>query len=48
MSFELSSNKHINLKKWSTVGSKVKGTSEEARTINSHLENIKQKILAVE
>ncbi|PWA10541.1 Arm DNA-binding domain-containing protein [Flavobacterium laiguense] len=36
--FEFSSNKFINPEKWSVEGSKVKGTNEEARTINSHLD----------
>jgi hypothetical protein len=48
MQFEFSNNKHINSKRWSTEVSKVKGASEETRTVNSNLENIKQKILAVE
>jgi site-specific recombinase XerD len=46
--FEFSSNKHINPERWSSEGSKVKGTGEETRTINSHLENIKQKIVEAE
>ncbi|MCA0349624.1 MAG: site-specific integrase [Bacteroidetes bacterium] len=42
--FEFSSNKFINPLKWSSEGAKVKGTSEEARTINNHLDNIKNEI----
>ena len=41
--FEFSTNKSINPDKWSSEGSKVKGTSEEARTINSHLDYLKIK-----
>lgn len=46
--FEFSSNKYINPDKWSSEGSKVKGTSEEARTINSHLEYLKNQVLEAE
>ena len=46
--FEFSTNKSINPDKWSSEGSKVKGTSEEARTINSHLDYLKNQILQAE
>lgn len=46
--FEFSSNKYINPDKWSSEGSKVKGTSEEARTINSHLDYLKNQVLEAE
>ncbi|AIN74621.1 site-specific integrase [Flavobacterium psychrophilum] len=46
--FEFSSNKFINPEKWSGEGSKVKGTNEEARTINSHLDYLKNQILESE
>ena len=46
--FEFSTNKYINPEKWSSESSKVKGNSEEARTINSHLDSIKSKILDAE
>ena len=46
--FEFSTNKPINPDKWSSEGSKVKGTSEEARTINSHLDYLKNQILQAE
>lgn len=46
--FEFSTNKYINPNKWSSEGSKVKGSTEEARTINSHLDHLKNKILEVE
>lgn len=46
--FEFSTNKYINPDKWSSEGSKVKGTSEEARTINSHLDYLKSQILEAE
>ena len=46
--FEFSTNKSINPDKWSSEGSKVKGTSEEARTINSHLDYLKNQILQTE
>lgn len=46
--FEFSTNKYINPDKWSSEGSKVKGTSEEARTINSHLDYLKNQVLEAE
>ena len=46
--FEFSTNKSINPDKWSSEGSKVKGTSEEARTINSHLDHLKNQVLEAE
>ncbi len=46
--FEFSTNKSINSDKWSSEGSKVKGTSEEARTINSHLDYLKNQVLEAE
>ena len=46
--FEFSSGKFINPDKWSIDGAKVKGTTEEARSINSHLDYLKSKIYDVE
>ena len=46
--FEFSSGKFINPDKWSIDGAKVKGTSEEARSINSHLDYLKSKIYDAE
>ena len=46
--FEFSSNKYIDPERWSKDGSKVKGTNEDTRSINSHLDNIKSKILDAE
>lgn len=46
--FEFSSNKYVNLERWSGEGSKVKGTNEEARTINSHLDYLKNQVLEAE
>jgi site-specific recombinase XerD len=46
--FEFSSNKYIDPERWSNEGSKVKGTNEDTRSINSHLDNIKSKILDAE
>jgi len=46
--FEFSTNKSINPDKWSSEGSKVKGTNEEARTINSHLDYLKNQVLEAE
>lgn len=46
--FEFSTNKYINPEKWSSEGSKVKGSTEEARTINSHLDYLKNQVLEAE
>ena len=46
--FEFGSNKYVNPEKWSSEGSKVKGTNEEARTINSHLDYLKNQVLEAE
>jgi site-specific recombinase XerD len=46
--FEFSANKYINPERWSPEGSKVKGTSEEARTINNHLDYLKNQVLEAE
>ena len=46
--FEFSSNKFVNPERWSNEGSKVKGSTEDARSINNHLENIKSKVLEAE
>jgi site-specific recombinase XerD len=46
--FEFSSMKYINSEKWSSEGSKVRGSNEEARTINSHLDYLKNQVLAAE
>lgn len=43
--FEFSTNKFVSPDKWSTEGNKVKGTNEEARTINSHLDYLKNQII---
>lgn len=43
-----STGKYIDPTKWSSVLSKMKGTSEEARTINGHLENLKALVLKSE
>lgn len=46
--FEFSTNKHINPDNWSSEFTKVKGTNEEARTINNHLDYLKNQILEAE
>ena len=43
-----STGKFIEPDKWHSEMSKMKGTSEEARSINGHLDNLKSKILNVE
>jgi site-specific recombinase XerD len=46
--FEFSTMKYVNIEKWSVEGNKVKGSSEEARTINSHLDYLKNQVLEAE
>ncbi len=43
-----STGKFVDPDKWHSEMSKMRGTSEEARSINGHLENLKSKILNVE
>ena len=42
--FEFSTNKFINPEKWSSLAAKIKGKNEEARTINSDLDFIKNQV----
>jgi len=46
--FEFSTNKYIIPERWSSEGTKVKGSNEEARTINSHLDYLKNQVLEAE
>ena len=46
--FEFSTNKYINPEKWFNEGTKVKGNNEEARTINNHLDYLKNQVLEAE
>ena len=41
---ELSTNRFVEMSKWSTEAGKMKGTSEEARSINNHLDLLKSQI----
>lgn len=41
---ELSTNRFVEISKWSTEAGKMKGTSEEARSINNHLDLLKNQI----
>ena len=41
---ELSTNRFVEISKWSTEAGKMKGTSEEARSINNHLDILKSQI----
>ena len=45
---ELSTSKFVERSKWNSNAAKVKGTSEEARTINSYLDILKSKVYEVE
>lgn len=42
--FEQSTNRFVEISKWSKEGNKMKGTSEEARLINNHLDLLKNQI----
>ncbi|WP_140487135.1 site-specific integrase [Flavobacterium sp. GSA192] len=41
---ELSTNRFVEISKWSTEAGKIKGNSEEARSINNHLDLLKSQI----
>jgi hypothetical protein len=43
-----STSKFVDPEKWHSGMSKMKGTSEEARSINGHLDHLKSKILNVD
>jgi site-specific recombinase XerD len=43
-----STGKYVDAQKWSSETSKVKGNSEEARSINGHLDNLKSKVFMAE
>ena len=45
---EFSSTKYVNIDQWSSEFSKVKGATTEARTINSHLDYLRNKIIEAE
>ena len=45
---ELSTSKVVEKSKWNTVAGKIKGNSEEARTINSPLDILKTKVYETE
>lgn len=45
---ELSTSKFIEISKWNSIANKMKGTSEEARLINSHLDILKNKVYDIE
>lgn len=45
---EISTSKYIELAKWNKVAGKMKGTTEEARTINSYLDILKNKVYDIE
>lgn len=42
--FEISTQRYVEPPKWSTSASKVKGNSEQARSINQYLDSLKQKV----
>ena len=45
---ELSTNRFVEISKWSTEAGKMKGSSQEARSINTHLDMFKIKIIDVQ
>jgi site-specific recombinase XerD len=42
--FEVSTQRYVETARWSASAGKVKGNSEEARSINQHLDSLKQKV----
>ncbi|GIZ09057.1 site-specific integrase [Flavobacterium sp. UMI-01] len=45
---ELSSNRFVEVSKWSTEAGKMKGNSEEARSINNHLDMLRIQIIDIQ
>lgn len=45
---ELSTSRYVEKAKWNTAAGKIKGNSEEARLINSHLDQLKNKVYETE
>ena len=45
---EMSTSKFIELSKWNSMAGKMKGSSEEARSINSYLDILKNKVYGIE
>lgn len=45
---EISTSKYVEKSKWSVEGAKIKGNSEEARTINNYLDILKNKVYETE
>ena len=46
--FEFSTNRFSAVEKWTSAGSRVKGFSEEARSINNYLDELRVKIVMAE
>jgi site-specific recombinase XerD len=46
--FEVSTQRYVETARWCVSAGKVKGNSEEARSINQHLDSIKQKVYSYE
>lgn len=46
--FEFSANKSVQIENWSTEGSNLKSKSKESRTINEHLDYLKNSVLNAE
>lgn len=42
--FEVSTQRYVEIDKWSSTAGKVRGNTEEARTTNQYLDNIRQKV----
>lgn len=45
---EISTSKYVENSKWSVAAGKIKGNSEEARTINSYLDILRNKVYETE
>jgi hypothetical protein len=46
--FEHSIKRNVEISKWSTDTGRMKGTSADAKTLNSHIDTMKNKVQAVE
>ena len=45
--FEVSTQRYVEVSKWSIQAGKTKGNTEEARSLNQYLDNLKQKVIHI-
>ncbi len=45
--FEVTTQRYVESTKWSSAAGKVKGSTEEARSINQHLDNLEKTLIVI-